>query len=331
MRLLEARLILKSPAVVVQKRLERGFVKPSDHVPGSMLRGAILTALYRAGRLSAADLERERGEPSLLVSPAYPVVRGSRSAPATPFTFYCRRCRTVVDRTREAAEKLARGEEPKPPLLHECGEVLKPIHGSLVVREGGELRRAVVETFRSTSVAIGKDRGSAVRGMLFDYEAIAEGTEFWAWVLAPDWLQPGSLEVSVGRGASRGFGWAELKLEPAPTPRIARLESAPQPSRTVLVAMSPLTPLKRLEWGGCSVSLARVYGRVYRLQAGWEYGRGFRPFVDVARRGSLVLANEVSGCPELLRVGLPVRAGGFWLMGLNALSPLDEYFEILGG
>jgi len=323
MRLLEARLVLKSPAVVVQRRLEKGFVKPADYVPGSMLRGAILTALYRTGKLSAADLKREGEKPSLLASPAYPVVKDSRSAPATPFMFYCRRCKTVVDLTRKAAEKLARGEEPEPPLFHdECGEALKPIHGSLVVREGRELRRTGVETFRSTSVAIGKDRGSAMRGMLFDYEAIAEGTEFWAWVLAPDWLQPGSLEVTVGRGASRGFGWTELRLEPAP---------APQPGRTMFVAMSPLTPLKRLEWGECSVSLARVYGRVHRLQAGWEYGRGFRPFVDVARRGSLVLANEVSGCPELLRVGLPVRAGGFWLMGLNALSPLDEYFEILGG
>jgi len=331
MRLLEARLVLKSPAVVVQRRLERGFVKPADYVPGSMLRGAILTALYRAGKLSAADLKREGEKPSLLASPAYPVVKGSKSVPATPFMFYCRRCRTVVDRTREAAEKLAQGEEPKPPSLYEYEGELKPIHGSLVTREGHELRRVWVETFRSTSVAIGKDRGSAMRGMLFDYEAIAEGTEFWAWVLAPDWLQPGSLEVAVGRGASKGFGWTELRLEPVPQPRIAKLEPAPQPSWAVLVAMSPLTPLKRLKWGECSVSLARVYGRVHRLQAGWEYGRGLRPFVDVARRGSLVVAGEVSGRPELLRVGLPVRAGGFWLTGLNALSPLDEYLKILGG
>jgi len=322
MRLLEARLILKSPAVVVQRRLERGFVKPADYVPGSMLRGAILTALYRSGKLSAADLEREKEKPGLLASPAYPVVKGSRSVPATPFMFYCRRCKAVVDLTREAAERLSQGEEPEPPLLHECREALKPIHGSLVVRDGRELRRARVETFRSTSVAIGKDRGSAVRGMLFDYEAIAGGTEFWARILAPDWLQPGSLEVAVGRGASRGFGWAVLRLEPVPQS---------QPRGKVLVAISPLTPLKRLKWDECSVSLTGVYGRMHKLQAGWEYGRGFRPFVDVARRGSLVIASELSGHPELLQVGLPVKAGDFWLTGLNALFPLDEYLEILGG
>lgn len=334
MRLLEARLVLKSPAIVVQRRLERGFVKPADHIPGSMLRGAILAALYRAGKLSVTDLEREKAEPSLLASPAYPVAGDSRSVPATPFMFACRSCGATVDYTREAAEELARGGEPKPPVVHEdCrvrrdgyGEPLKPLHGSLVARLG-ELRKVGVETFRATSVAIGKDRGSAVRGMLFDYEAIAEGTEFWAWVLAPDWLQPGSMEVAVGRGSSRGFGWAELRLEPAQQPRSV--------SGGVLVALSPLFPLERLDWSGCAVSLAKIVGRSTRLQAGWERELGFRPFVKLASRGSLVVASGVSGPPALLGVGLPVKApvgaGGVWLTGFNALLPLEDYYGLLGG
>jgi hypothetical protein len=321
-RLLEARLVLKSPAIVTQKRLERGFVKPADHIPGSMLKGAILAALYRAGKLSADDLRREVSEPSLLASPAYPVVGGSRSMPATPFMFLCRRCGDTVDLTREAAERLVRGERLEVPHRHDCGEPLRPLYGSLVVLEGRRLGKVGTETFRSTSVAIGKDRGSAMRGMLFDYEAIAEGTEFWAWVLAPDWLQPGTMEVVVGRGASRGFGWAELSLRPA---------LQPQPGGNVLVAASPLAPLSSLEWGGCSVALTRVFGRVDRLQAGWEYGRGFRPLVEVARRGSLVIAGGVSCQPEVMRAGLPTRAGGVWLTGFNSLVPLDEYYRILGG
>jgi hypothetical protein len=322
MRLLEARLVLKSPAIVTQRRLERGFVKPADHIPGSTLRGAILASLYRAGKLSADDLKREVSEPSLLASPAYPVMGGSRSVPATPFMFYCRSCETSVDFTREAAGKLAQGEELEIKLRHDCGEALKPLHGSLVVLEGQKLRRVRVETFRSTSVAIGKDRGSTVREMLFDYEAIAEGTEFWAWVLAPDWLQPGTMEVVVGRGASRGFGWAELSLRPAPQPQLGG---------NVLVAASPLIPLSSLGWGSCSVALARVFGRVDRLQAGWEYGRGFRPFVEVARRGSLVIASRVFCQPEVMRAGLPTRAGEVWLTGFNSLVPLDEYYMIMRG
>jgi len=70
---------------------------------------------------------------------------------------------------------------------------------------------------------------------------------------------------------------------------------------------------------------------VDRLQAGWEYRHGFRPFVEVARRGSLVIASEVSCQPEVVRAGLPIKAGEVWLTGLNSLVPLDEYYRILGG
>jgi hypothetical protein len=321
-KLMEARLRLKSPAIVTQRRVERGFVKVMDCIPGSTLRGAILTALFRSGRLSQADLRREAEEPSLLASPAYPIAGGARSVPATPFMFRCRRCDSTVDATRESVERLQGKGELEPPLLHECGEPLKPLYGSLVVKASDGLRGVSVRGFRATSVAIGKDRGSAVREMLFDYEAIAEGTEFWAWVLAPDWLQAGSMEVAVGRGQSRGFGWADLKLEPAP--------QRPQLSQGAFVALSPLAPLKRLEWGGSMLSLTKVFGRTASLQAGWDYVRGFRPIVKLARRGSIALA-RASGEAALLRVGLPVKAGDSWLTGVNALLPMDEYYRLLGG
>jgi hypothetical protein len=151
---------------------------------------------------------------------------------------------------------------------------------------------------------------------------MAEGTEFWAWVLAPDWLQAGSMEVAVGRGQSRGFGWADLKLEPAP--------QRPQLSQGAFVALSPLAPLKRLEWRGSTLSLTKVFGRTASLQAGWDYARGFRPIVKLARRGSIALA-RASGEAALLRVGLPVKAGDSWLTGVNALLPIDEYYRLLGG
>jgi hypothetical protein len=328
-KLMEARLRLKSPAIVTQRRVERGFVKVMDCIPGSTLRGAILTALFRGGRLSQADLRREAEEPSLLASPAYPIVGGAKSVPATPFMFRCRRCGSIVDATRESVERLQRKEEPELPLLHkregrECEEPLKPLYGSLVVkaRDGLQGVSRVMRGFRATSVAIGKDRGSAVREMLFDYEAIAEGTEFWAWVLAPDWLQAGSMEVAVGRGQSRGFGWADLKLEPAP--------QQPQLSQGAFVALSPLAPLKRLEWSGSTLSLTKVFGRTTSLQAGWDYVRGFRPIVELARRGSIALA-RASGEAAPLRVGLPVKAGDSWLTGVNALLPIDEYYRLLGG
>jgi len=321
-KFMEAKLTLKSPAIVTQKRVERGFVRPADCVPGSTLRGAILTALFRGGKLSQADLRREAEEPSLLALPAYPVRDGAKSVPATPFMSFCRKCGSTVDVTRESVDALRRGEEPEPRLLHECGEPLKPLYGSLIAKVSDGLQELKVRSFRATSVAIDKDRGSAIRGMLFDYEAIAEGTEFWAWVLAPNWLQAGRMELAVGRGQSRGFGWAELKLEPAPQP--------PQLNQGAFVSLSPLVPLKRLEWGGSTLLLTKILGRTMRLQAGWDYVHGLRPIVKFARRGSIALA-RASGEATLLRVGLPVKAGPSWLTGVNALLPIDEYYRVLGG
>jgi len=116
MRLLEARLVLKSPAIVTQRRLERGFVKPADHIPGSTLRGAILASLYRAGKLSADDLRREAEEPSLLASPAYPVVGSSRSVPATPFMFLLQALRSLRGPHARGCGEAGAGRELEPPL-----------------------------------------------------------------------------------------------------------------------------------------------------------------------------------------------------------------------
>jgi hypothetical protein len=322
MRLMEGRLVLKSPAIITQRRVERGFVKPADHIPGSMLRGAILTALFRSGMLSQADLKREAEEPSLLASPAYPVWNSARSAPATPFMFYCRRCGTVIDATHESTDMLRRDQEPSLPLLHKCGEPFKPLYGSLIMGANGKLKGVRVHTFRASSAAIGKDRGSIVREMLFDYEAIAEGTEFWAWILAPDWLHTTRIEVAVGRGQSRGFGWGELRLEPTSQP--------PQQTQEVFVAFSPLLALQSLQWGGCTVTQMKIFGRTIRQQAGWDYAYGFRPIIELAGRGSIILAKVSGEAAAMLRVGLPVKVAGSWLTGINALLSVNDYYRVLG-
>jgi len=319
--LFEARIKLLSPAIVTTRRTELGFVKPADHIPGSMLRGAILTALYLEGRLDRDDLEREAESPSLLASPAYPMLKGSKSLPATPSMMRCDRCHVIE--YYGLPERLI-----APKLYHECDgqqghqEPLKPIHGSLVAVVDGELEEVRVSAFRATSVAIDKGRRVAARGMLFDYEAIAEGTEFWSLLLVPDQYRFNSIEVTVGRGRSRGFGSAALTVQPAQQ----------HPGTEWYVALSPIVPQRRFGWRGCAVRLIEVFGRTSKLQTGWDYMRGrMRPIVRVARRGSLVKA-EVMGesRDEVLRVGIPVKLGGFLLTGLNALIPLSEYESILG-
>jgi hypothetical protein len=77
--------------------------------------------------------------------------------------------------------------------------------------------------------------------------------------------------------------------------------------------------------------LERVEGRTYTLQTGWDVLQGrLRPFVEVARSGSLVVARlSDTSRIHFLRVGAPVKVDGFSLTGLNALIPLSEYESIL--
>ena len=343
MTLLEVRVRLQSPAIVTTRRTERGFVRPADHIPGSTLRGAILSALYREGKLDLDYLKQEAKSPGLLASPAYPLCSGAKSLPATPSIRRCDDC--------NGYEYVPPGVGQPAKEHHECGHqsggqqgapgpgrhgrvksvwMLRTLHGSLLANVNGEPVDVRPKTFRATSVAIDKRRRASAKGMLFDYEAIAEGTEFWAWVLIPDRVagrvELDGLEVAVGRGQSRGFGRAILSV---------RSEVQPSPdlgSDQWYVAISPLTPVRSLKWGDCTVELKEVEGRVYFAQMGWDIAQGrLRPFVEVAKRGSLVLARlSGSGCDQVLRVGIPVEVDGFCLTGLNALIPLSEYESILG-
>lgn len=323
-RLYEARLVLRSPAIVTARRTERGYVKPLSYIPGSALRGAILTALFRAGRLGEAELEKESREPTLLASSCLPLVGDKKTLPATPFMGLCKLCDSRVDVTREAADALASGREPAfTPLCPRDGCPLEPLHGRFVYNDGGTLRVFRPSTFRVTSVGISKERGAAVKGLLFDYEAIAEGAAFWCWVAVHESLTlPGELEVAVGRGRSRGFGWADLKLKP--------VEAGSAYGEGVFVALSPLAPVEQLSWQGQSVRIRRIIGREGSLQLGWDYrSRGFRPIVNLARPGSLVVAG-VAGSSAALKAGLPVEVAGFKVVGLNSIIPVSEYLSLLG-
>ncbi len=331
---------LLSPAIVTTRRTQRGFVKPADHIPGSMLRGAILSALYREGKLKWDDIKKEAESPTLLASPAYPLYQGARSLPAVPSIRQCDECKgyEYISLAEEQFEERYHKCKDRPENLHGlsgAGEqrrvrsvwLLKTLHGSLLANVNGGLVEVRTKTFRATSVAIDKRRRAAARGMLFDYEAIAEGTEFWAWVSVPEKVELDGLEVAVGRGQSRGFGLARVSVWSGPEPGFDY-----NPEGSWFVAISPVTLAKKLEWKGLSITLEEVRGRTYSAQTGWDFVQGrLRPFVEVARRGSMVLARlSDAGYIHVLRVGIPVKVDAFWLTGLNALIPLSEYESILG-
>jgi len=320
MRLYEARITLKSPAVITGKRTQRGFVKPLDHVPGSMLRGAIVTALYRQGAIKS--FEEEGRNPSILASPAYPLAGGERFLPASPFMWKCEEKGTIIDLTRHALEILEKGEIN---ISDQCGSPPRPIYATLIGSK--TLKEFDLRSFRATSVGIDKVRRAGVKGMLYDYEAIAEGTQFWAFVYGPESLEGQELEIFLGRGSSRGFGMATIRFAPF---------SASYQDVGPYIALSPVVPLKEITWNKCTLRVSRITGRTTELQAGWDYLKNtFRPTIQAAKRGSIVEANVEGECGALLYVGLPLRLEAYGdsilATGLNALIPLKTYYDLRGG
>ncbi|MCS7105586.1 MAG: hypothetical protein NZ954_08530 [Thermofilaceae archaeon] len=324
MTLYEARLLLKSPAIVTVRKTERGYVKPSSFIPGSTLRGAILTALYRAGSMKEQDLEAEARSPKLLTSAAFPVAEGRRTLPATPFIASCKLCGATLDLTRNAVEALQAGRDPEFPLLcPKDGGPLESLYSRPVYARDGRLRPFRLKTFRATSVGISKERGSAVKGLLFDYEAITDGAEFWAWIVSPNDMQmPSRLEVAVGRGQSRGFGWGELNLRP--------VSQMPNLQKKVFVALSPFTPWKEIAWESNNLKVSKILGRKSKVQLGWDMvKKGLRPSVKLSKPGSMVVAELLHGEPPAFIAGLPVQVNESWVVGLNSLLTVDEYYRLM--
>lgn len=315
MRLIEVKIKLKSPAIISSKRTKEGYVKPLRYLPGSTLRGAVISSLYAEGLLNEKDLKREAKNPSILASPAYPIIDGFKSYPATPFVGKCKLCGEIYDLTEENTRNIM---ESRDPVFHgeceECQVPIEPLYGKLISKRG----EVEVGIFRSMSVGIDKKRGVFAKGMLFDYEAIEEGVEFWARLRIPGEIEIDGLEIFIGRGASRGFGHAVIEFTK---------EYEVEVDGNIFYALSALTPLRSIETPyRATIRIREIYGRCKQLQTGWDIEKSKpRPIIDIVESGAIVVAEVEHFKPEISAVGIPLEVEDSWITGLNVLTPISEY------
>jgi hypothetical protein len=338
---------LKSPAIVTERRTERGYKGALSYIPASTLRGALLSSLFYHGGLSVDRLTREKDNPTLFCTPAFPS-GGEKSWPSHPFLFKCKVCGTLVSTTEEVLSQMESGNEPS--LRFTCPEghmALEGIHPRFVFPS--EKKMANVEPFSSVSVAINKDRAASEGGLLFEYDAIAAGQKFWARIGyeddLPDLFNKG-FEFWIGRGISRGFGWTEITDAKNVDLRqeAESLRGSIVSGRTVLYALSHLffsgstSFPKELDLGeisrrigtgaGGKVLLKRVYGRATIYDSGWDMVKGEgRPMLKALCPGSLVEASvssdtSLEALAALSIIGTVEEAGGFRLVCINQLIPL---------
>ena len=355
-RFLELEVELLSSAILTARRTITGFASTLDYIPASTLRGALLSSLYRAGAVSRDFIESEREKPQLTVSPAYPVVDGRKAYPSHPFIYKCKVCKDSKNYASEVISTLEVGREPA--YRQKCRPkehlALKVLHPKPVIFHGSSVEQATVESCRAVAVGISRHRATSVKGMLYDYEAMAAGQRFWATATVPSQveIQVGT-ELMSGRGISRGFGRAEVtKVDEVDLREEAEVVAnafrgrrivlysfswlasvsngrcRPYPTEINLSSIAELCGIR----GAGKLEVEAVYGKVGAFSTGWDMLENVeRPTLpNACNPGSIAVAKLVAGeirsssqmLAALAYTGLVEHAGVVPIAGLNMLVPL---------
>lgn len=351
MRFFEFIFELLSPAIVTKRLTERGFHLPFDHIPSMTLRGAILTALFREGYVDKDFLAKEAKSPEVIVSPAYLFVEGKKSYPCHPFAYKCKVPHgdnlEAINYASKIIPDLENEREPQIELVCSRGHsTVEGLHPKPVIPFGSNLKEVSVMFHEAMSVGMNKHKASSERNMLFNYEAIAAGQEFWATIAIPsEKLEVDKgFEFFIGRGTSRGFGRARVTnvKEVSLNEEVEHAKNSVKNKVIILYACSPLlsgedvfsSPYPNELCSG-KLILDRVYGRVSSLHCGWDImDNRERPTLKASNPGSVVVArisNEASmeEIAKLAFLGTVERAVGFSIAGVNMLTPLNGH--VMGG
>ncbi len=266
----------ESPVILSSRAGKQGFSTLHEWIPGSTLRGALLSGAVDFGYEEDKRAADEASKPECVVHPAYPTLNGRVSRPATPFVYRCKAEDRLVDilgsdgiseltRANTVREMIAPildgGPEPLCRVMRNVPGATKPATGRPVLPwEDGSVELVRVKTDIFTSVGINKRRRAAEKGMLHTYEAILPGQTFRFLAICRDSVRDfikGEGTLFLGRGISRGFGRCSAKLikEWDQDAALSRLSGAAQNwiervnglSRVAVYARSPATRLKG--WG----------------------------------------------------------------------------------
>jgi len=340
---------------------ERGYYSPLDYIPSSTLRGAIITSLYRRGIIDRRCLDVEARQPTITASPAYPL-EDVKSYPSHLFIYKCKACNMGKEKIAcNDAMGILRsvergGEDVKFKQVCDKGHpALELLHPKPVKPLGSIVEEVDAVSHESICVGISRHRAASQKGMLYEYEAIAQGTVFWAYLKLPenlsDEVKPG-LEFSIGRGVTRGFGRARItRVERINLEREEeRVRECLSGRRVVFYAISSLASLSpskntslpypreidlkslgrefAIEVDG-KVTFTEAYGKLGTLHCGWDIqSNSERPSVKSALPGC-ILIGRVTGGGDIARAlailgfaGTIEHGQGFFITGVNIMTPL---------
>jgi hypothetical protein len=308
-------------------------------------------------------LKHEATEPQIIASPAYPIDDDKRAYPCHPFAYECKiphedapEGKERINYVNQVLQDFIAHNPPKYKVLCSKGHMaISPLHPSPVIPIGDRLREVKVRSYRTVSVGINKHKSSNQRGMLFEYESISSGQEFWSTLCVPDEVNlKVGMKFAVGRGISRGFGRAELTMlkEISLDEKVELVENIIKDKSTlILYSISQMISIDGEKYntyprvielediakraGMNAKGMLRIevaYGRTRELIAGWDMARNVeRPIFSSGNNGSILVA-KVEGEGEVTKaiaalefLGTVEMVGGIPITGVNMLAPLEEH------
>ncbi|MHA1594240.1 MAG: RAMP superfamily CRISPR-associated protein [Candidatus Baldrarchaeia archaeon] len=337
MKIYEATLTFETMAIPYGERRREGYVlRRRDIILGSTIRGALITALM--SKLGHEIIESELKEPGILSTPFFPLIDGKvKTYPAEAFTFEHKipkkingkEIREIVKMLDINALKKAARDNNIEIIAEKCipdDPLFTPAVGKPIAKINNQYIAAEVKATRTIAVGISKRSGRSEEGMLFTYEAIAEGQSFWGRiidlkdVISEALPKSNVIEVRIGRGASRGFGIAKLALKELSkgeiTKRKEEIRKKISDGYVVLKAVAPLAVI------GKNMFL-ETFPEQFTFDNQWtDYILSFddvREFLDEKLRECKIELCSASG--KKLTFGYLMEIGG-WSLKSNLPKPV---------
>lgn len=192
-----------------------------EYLPGSSIRGSILTRLFE---MDGLDVKKESIEPSLIFHPAFPIDQESKQLyrPAHPFIFKCKICNTINDELD--SHKGFKQDDISALFPFKCKNnhlfSLKSLGGKLVIKNNdGKIVVYKDKRVAFYSVGINKILGSSEINMLYHDNYRVPDTRFRGLIVTEDSEVLDNIAaesdniIYLGRGGSRGFGHTLINIK----------------------------------------------------------------------------------------------------------------------
>jgi hypothetical protein len=217
MPILRALLTLEEPFTCSSNPVVSNEIHTVDHIPATILRGALYTALMRAGRGGEVDAWLGVSDQPIRYSPAWPLAKGSMTVPM-PLSFVNDKGDSGLGGKCGVLNLLWFDGQTLPEMKdgHRFQWTRPAKHWLVVDATSNPVAGYSVEAETHMHVGLHYERQASRQGALFSQSVIPAGAQFGFWIDDP----AGSLKnlpftAYLGKRRSAGNGEATLRLDPA--------------------------------------------------------------------------------------------------------------------